>query len=417
MSTTADALSPPPAPNRVYYSLGRMLGVDDFQADQDYHRGRLARTILQVCGTGTVSGLKVVLNQNWTPNTSYPTWAYIVDSNTNVQVNLGTSGTSGTNEITWPAGSGAQILDGNVTWTNEGPIVAAGWTPNTTFSGHTVITDPNGNLQVLTASTPFTTGLEMPAWSSIAGAAVPDGASVNAWTCLGSAVLEIEVTPGVAIDRVGRIIEVPRPVCIGIAAWLASQAAADLNGALKATSAASGAPLVIVVDVFATFVGCTRGVTPCFATQDDYDATDAFSANRLLDSFAMQLVLRPDVDFTLATPALNLPEDPWYGIGAVTTPPSPSPQTLQQQLLDATSGPGASAPFGGMSYPREIPPQSGLDPSAVFLARIRIPATAVTGQAPAANLTAISIDNFSRLFLYPASLVARWIGLTSGAES
>lgn len=417
MSTTTDALSPPPAPNRVYYSLGRMLGVDDFQADQDYHRGRLARTVLQVCGTGTVSGLKVILNQNWTPNTSYPTWSYIVDTNKNVQVNLGMSGTSGTTEITWPTTLGTQILDGNVTWTNEGPILAAGWTPNTTYAGPSVITDPTGNLQMLTASTPFTTGPEMPAWSSIVGAAVPDGASVNAWTCLGSAALEIEVTPGVAIDRVGRIIEVPRPVCIGVQAWLAGQAAAALNAALKPTSGAANAPLAIVVDVFATFVGCTRGVTPCFAAQDDYDATDAFSANRLLDSFAMLLVLRPDVDFTLATPALNLPEDPWFGIGPVTTPPSPPAATLQQLLLDATTGPGASAPFGGGSYPREIPPQSGLDPSSVFLARVMIPATAVAGQAPAANLATISIDNFKRLFLYPASLVARWIGLTSGAES
>lgn len=417
MSTTADALSPPLAPNRVYYSLGRMLGVDDFQADQDYHRGRLARTILQVCGTGTVSGLKVILNQNWTANTSYPTWSYIVDSNNNVEVNFGTSGTSGTKEMTWPSALGAQTLDGNVTWTNEGPILSAGWTPNAAFSGPTVITDPSGNLQVLTASTPFTTGPEMPAWSSIVGGAVPDGASVNAWTCIGAAALEIEVTPGVAIDRVGRIIEVPRPVCIGIQTWLASQAAADLNGALKPTSAASNAPLAIVVDVFATFVGCTRGVTPCFATQDDYDATDAFSANRLLDSFAMQLVLRPDVDFTLATPRLNLPQDPWFGIGPVTTPPSPPAATLQQQLLDATTGPGASAPFGEVSFPVEIPTQSNLDPSSVFLARIMIPATAVAGQAPNANLAAISIDNFKRLFLYPASLVARWIGLTSGAET
>ncbi len=40
-----DNLNPPPAPSRVYYSLGRMLGVDDFQADQDYHRGCLARAL------------------------------------------------------------------------------------------------------------------------------------------------------------------------------------------------------------------------------------------------------------------------------------------------------------------------------------------------------------------------------------
>ena len=64
----------------------------------------------------------------------------------------------------------------------------------------------------------------------------------------------------------------------------------------------------------------------------------------------------------------------------------------------------------------EIPP--GLDPSSVFLARISIPAAAgASGQPPTYNLNNIVIDNFSRLFLYPSSLVARVIGLTSGAES
>ena len=32
-SQLKDHLSPPPAPSRVYYSLGRMLGVEDFQAE------------------------------------------------------------------------------------------------------------------------------------------------------------------------------------------------------------------------------------------------------------------------------------------------------------------------------------------------------------------------------------------------
>ena len=61
---TTDSLNPPPAPKRVYYSTGRMLGVEDFQADQDYHRGRLARVLSQLYGTGTVSGLLVQTDGN-----------------------------------------------------------------------------------------------------------------------------------------------------------------------------------------------------------------------------------------------------------------------------------------------------------------------------------------------------------------
>src|ERR1700733_13601966 len=56
---------PPPA--RVSYSTGRMLGVEDFQAEQDYHRGRLARALLQLSGTGTVSGLLVQTDGNADP--------------------------------------------------------------------------------------------------------------------------------------------------------------------------------------------------------------------------------------------------------------------------------------------------------------------------------------------------------------
>src|SRR4051812_27865067 len=63
----ADALNPPPQPKRVFYSTGRMLGVEDFQAEQDYHRGRLARALIQLSGTGTVTGLFVQTDKNPKP--------------------------------------------------------------------------------------------------------------------------------------------------------------------------------------------------------------------------------------------------------------------------------------------------------------------------------------------------------------
>jgi hypothetical protein len=46
-------------PDRVAYSLGRMLGVDDFSDEQTYHRGRLARALLFLHGSGTIAGLRV----------------------------------------------------------------------------------------------------------------------------------------------------------------------------------------------------------------------------------------------------------------------------------------------------------------------------------------------------------------------
>ena len=339
---TTDALNPPSPPNRVFYSTGRMLGVEDFQADQDYHRGRLARVLVQLFGTGTVSGLNVTLGQ-----------------------------------------------------------------------------DPG------------------------------DGS------------LEVQVSPGTAIDRVGRVIEVPRQVCIRIKNWYAQVDAGTLNMALHGAS--------VVVDVFATFIPCTRGATPCFASQDDYDATDAFSANRWLDSFAMQLVPRTDI----TDPGQKLPKDPWFlndtsttadvnsgnnvsipvadsaGFQAgqqvvletgtnwetfhVTAVPdathvvadtlgknhgsgSTVHLSIEQALLSNKVGVAASAPFGPGPEGLEFPPD--FDTTGVFLARILIPATqAGAGKPPTADFDQIKPpDNKGRLFIVPSALVSRWVGLTSGTE-
>lgn len=287
-----DTINPPLAPQRVFYSTGRMLGVADFQADQDYHRGRLARALVTLYGAGTVSGLLVQVNAN-----------------------------------------------------------------------------------------------------------------------------EIQVTPGMAIDRIGRIIEAPRTVCIDPNAWLQQQIQAWQN---QQTNPVPGQPAIadpntaihdghhLMVDVFATFVSCTRGATPCFAAEDDYDATDAFAANRYLDSFAMQLVLRTD-------PTPGLPVDPWKAGGAMpgagaglTAITAANLTALQNLLLAGTAGPAAA--------PSEYPP--GFDTTSVFLARLLIAATpGAPGNPPTWNVTGISIDNNSRLFLYPAGLLARLGGFASGSEA
>ncbi|HTT65130.1 MAG TPA: hypothetical protein VMG35_24935 [Bryobacteraceae bacterium] len=295
MATDDLSLNPPLTPTRVFYSTGRMLGVEDFQADQDYHRGRLARALVQLYGSGTITGLLVQ-------------------------------------------------TDGN-----------------------------------------------------------PDVTQ-----------LELQVTPGLAIDRVGRIIDVPRTVCIVLNDWLNAQVQAWQQ---QQTNPVPGQPAIadpntaihdganLWCDVFASFTPCTRGLTPCFATQDDYDATDAFSANRLLDSFAMQLVLRTDAD--PLTPA-----DPWRTVAtrpaAGATLTAADAANIQSLLMQAAVGPAAASV--------EYPP--GFDPTAVFLARVLIAATpGAAGQGPTWDLTNISINNNARMFLYPAALLARLAGLGSGTDT
>ena len=254
-------------------------------------------------------------------------------------------------------------------------------------------------------------------WNTNIGGVTNDGAaSTPAWSCAGPLQIEIAVSAGLAIDRMGRLVEVPRTVCILLNAWLAQQMQAWQNQISNPVAGQAALPdpntaiqdgKNLMCDVFATFVPCTRGVTPCFASEDDYDATDAFSADRLLDSFAMQLVLRTDID-----PPLT-PVDPWKTAGAL--PASGAALTaagetaMQNFLLGATAGPASAAV--------EYPP--GFDKSSVFLARILIAAAkgAAAGQPPTYNLAQITIDNNSRLFVYPVGLLARLNGLGAGKET
>jgi hypothetical protein len=279
MASNSDPLSTAVDPVRVSYATGRMLGVDDFQAEQTYHRGRLARGLSAALGAGTVSGL-------------------------NVQTN---------------------------------------------------------------------------------GAANP-------------ADLELQVTPGIAIDRAGRIIDVGYQVCIRLDNYLKQKSDTDLGDAFSKG--------VITADVFVSFVACDRGKAPCFATMDDYDATDAFVANRLLDSFAMLLVLRTD-------PNPKLPQDAWQSAGPLGPPTgniADTVKSLKQHILAADAAPAFKPP--------EYPADPKFDRTSVFLARITIPATQTApGVRPSydlTKLTADNINNLSRLFLYPGALLARWAGLTTG---
>lgn len=66
MAQDTDPIINDSPPQRVAYALGRMLGAEDFQAEQTYHRYRLAR-VAQLLGTGTVYGLNVTIKTDKDP--------------------------------------------------------------------------------------------------------------------------------------------------------------------------------------------------------------------------------------------------------------------------------------------------------------------------------------------------------------
>jgi hypothetical protein len=250
---------------RVAYSTGRMLNTEDFQAEQLYHRGRLAHAVQWLHGPGTVNGLNVT------------------------------------------------------------------------------------------------------AQDSSAGEK------------------ELQISPGLAVDRAGRLVEVFFPLCIRLKTWLDAQSASDLSDAFKTADNA------IVADLFMGYEQDEQGKTPSFAS-GDYDNTDAFNANRFLDSFSARLFLRAE-----ATPPL--PADPW---AAAFTGATIDLNAIKNALLHGQSGPAQP--------PGEYP--LGVDPTTVFLARIKVPATRATpGVKPVFDLNAnpAVIDNLSRQFVYPTSLLAQWL--------
>ena len=94
---------------------------------------------------------------------------------------------------------------------------------------------------------------------------------------------QVVVNPGIALDRLGRVIEVPASSCIRLNRWYEQRSDDDLAQGFHAGA--------VIVDVFVTFRECERGKTPALAA-GPFDALDAVVASRLRDSFEVELVIR-----------------------------------------------------------------------------------------------------------------------------
>lgn len=270
-----DPLTQPLSPDRVHYATGVLLDAQDFDAEQTYHRSRLARSLTFLHGSGTIAGLEVT-----------------------VQVH--------------------------------------------------------------------------------------------------AEVEELKVKPGIAIDRLGRLIELPEPgVCLRLNRWYENQTDDDL------TQAFHGEPFNgVVADVFLRFVACERGKTPAFAT-GAFDATDAIVPSRIRDAFEVNLVLRKEAD-----PQLKLPRSPFPDLPIVE---GETPSDRLRRLQTAIFAAWQEASRRGDEY------TEGQDTTSVFLARVTFPATQEeTDPRPQRGpnpLNPTDIDNYSRSFVYPTGAIAQWLNL------
>ncbi len=293
MTTRPDALADRDLrPDRLHFATGALLDREDFLAEQLYHRGRLARALLALHGSGTVSGLRVSLSDNG--------------------------------------------------------------------------------------------GDEM-----------------------------VNVSAGLAIDRLGRLVEVPRNACIRLGRWMEHWASTDLSALRRArvlpgadddpvatqapgaddpqmeapasadsaeseaaaegdarpkrrkAAAADGEPEwkawgqgYLVADVYLAFAACERGKTPAFAT-GPFDALDAVAPSRVRDGYELSLV---PVAHTAP------PADPWAERSAAGV--QGRRRLAQAAVLDTPLTPDWKE-RASVARPPSYPPE--VDPSAVFLARLFVP--------------------------------------------
>ena len=131
--------------------------------------------------------------------------------------------------------------------------------------------------------------------------------------------------------------------------------AGDLRLAWRA-DAAVAAGGVIVADIFLAFHECPRGYTPAFAS-GPFDALDASQPSRVRDGYELSLVLRTEADGDLPVAS-----DPWEGIAGATV--ADRLAAAEQAAFELWHQAAQPAPENA----------AGVDPTAVLLARLRIPA-------------------------------------------
>ena len=223
---------------------------------------------------------------------------------------------------------------------------------------------------------------------------------------------EITVEPGVAVDRLGRIIEIPRPACLRLGRWFDEKFAADGGDQLRqasydnpgrflsprfASEATGTVPArAVVADVYVRFITCEKGLTPSFAI-GPFDNLDAVSTSRLRDAYELLLLPRVGLLDTrlglpVAKPDLAALADPAARVAA-----------LQDAVLNAWPAPSAK----GLDLLPEQPPTIA-DRTSVFLGRVLIPVKA--SNPPQRDGAGVLVDNWSRRLLPSLNLLAHWLG-------
>ena len=144
----------------------------------------------------------------WQASTAYAVGQEILvlrTSSNALYVNVATvTGTSAATQPTWPATAGAFTTNGGVTWLNQGAtsVALGSWAATHVYAKNTRIIDSNGNVEIVTVA--GTSGGTTPAWHTVPGATITDGAVawINGGVSPYAALAAAGGTSGIIIDNV-----------------------------------------------------------------------------------------------------------------------------------------------------------------------------------------------------------------------
>jgi hypothetical protein len=228
---------------------------------------------------------------------------------------------------------------------------------------------------------------------------------------------EVQVASGLAVDRLGRLIELPRAACRGLDDWFADVAAIDGGDLLRTSryddlarflsprflnpSPPEAPPVLpaqaVIADVFLRFAQCAVGLTPSFAS-GPFDALNAVSTSRVRDAYELQLVARPALTDTQS--GLPRASDAERVFVDTTADAEARRNALQDEILAAYAAAYGSS---GAALPPGPEHPSGVDPSAVFIARVLLPVD--NSLVPQRTAEPPLVDNYARRFLPALSLL------------
>lgn len=223
---------------------------------------------------------------------------------------------------------------------------------------------------------------------------------------------EIEIDPGLALDRLGRLIELRSTQCFRIRRWFDWTLAHDAD-ALDEAVVGDGDQAHVRLDFFVRFVVCQHGATPAFAN-GPFNATDAVVPSREHDAFELSWVLRP------AAEADTRPASAWPAFDGLNqalaalpqgTPDEVAARDRRRAELVGEAILGAWEPLSADTQRPRLPPllEHPLDDwwDRVLLARVQVPVTLGGAHPVLAEDRELAIDNLLRPFVY---VPGRWQG-------